>query len=92
MVVFGGTSAQGIPVVKGMLINFAFIKYTLTPNSVSNLRQLQYAPRVLIRNVDSPNATALAAFSHVTIVPFKGSNDTDIRRVLAGADSTFTNT
>jgi hypothetical protein len=51
-----------------------------------------YAVRVLTRNVDSPQATDLAILPHVTIVPFGGYNDTDIRRVLAGADSTFVNT
>lgn len=42
--------------------------------------------------MESPHAMDLAALPHVTIVPFGGYNDADIRRVPAGADSTFINT
>jgi len=51
-----------------------------------------YKVYVLTRNVNTPQALDLAVLPHVTIVPFGGYNDADIRRVLAGADSTYVNT
>jgi hypothetical protein len=89
VVAFGGTGAQGIPIVKGMLTGFIHSVYT-NFHSISNLRRLR-RPSVNTRR-GLPRATALAALPHVTIVPFSGYIDTDIRRVLAGADSTFVNT
>lgn len=86
----GGTGAQGVPVVKGIL-NPSLSLYQFTYPLLALTEDSKYDVRVLSRTATSTTALELASLPGVTIMEGDAYDEATLRRAFTGADYAWVN-